>query len=50
MEYKKSPIGPTERTSKPENVMVLAIYFGVRWQDPMRIFDGIKILKTTITH
>ena len=35
MEYKKSPIGPTERTKNPENVMVLAIYFGVRWQDPI---------------
>ncbi len=28
---KKSPIGPTERTPNPENLMALAIYIGVRW-------------------
>ena len=28
---KKSPIGPTEQTPNPENLMALAIYLGVRW-------------------
>ena len=28
---KKSPTGPTERTPKPEYLIVLATYLGVRW-------------------
>ena len=28
---KKSPTGPTERTPKPEYVIALATYLGVRW-------------------
>ena len=28
---KKSPTGPTERTPKPEYLIALATYLGVRW-------------------
>ena len=28
---KKSPTGPTERTPKPEYLVALATYLGVRW-------------------
>ena len=28
---KKSPTGPSERTPKPEYLIVLATYLGVRW-------------------
>ena len=28
---KKSPTGPTERTPKPEYLISLATYLGVRW-------------------
>ena len=28
---KKSPTGPTERTPKPEYLIALATYYGVRW-------------------
>ena len=28
---KKSPTGPAERTPKPEYVIALATYLGVRW-------------------
>ena len=28
---KKSPTGPTERTPKPEDLIALATYLGVRW-------------------
>ena len=28
---KKSPTGPTERTPKPEYLITLATYLGVRW-------------------
>ena len=28
---KKSPTGPTERTPKPEYLIALAPYLGVRW-------------------
>ncbi len=33
---KKSPRGPTERTPKPEYLIALAIYLGVRWKGPIQ--------------
>ena len=32
---KKSPTGPTERTPKPEYLLALATYLGVRWEGPI---------------
>ena len=38
---KKSPTGPTERTpNKPEYLIDLAIYLGVRWDSVPFNFDG----------
>ena len=33
---KKSPTGPTERTPKPEYLIALAAYLGVRWYGPIQ--------------
>ena len=35
-ESKKSPTGPTERTPKPEYLITLATYLGVRWWGPIQ--------------
>ncbi len=38
---KKSPtVGPTERTPKPEYLIPLATYLGVRWWGPIQNVDG----------
>ena len=33
---KKSPMGPSERTPKPEYLTAPATYLGVRWQGPIQ--------------
>ena len=38
---KKSPTGPTERTPKPEYLIALATYLGVRWQGPIQFLMDI---------
>ena len=39
---KKSPTGPTERTPKPEYLIALATYLGVRWQGPIQFWIEIR--------
>ena len=36
IQSKKSPRGPTERTPRPEYLIALAIYLGVRWKGPIQ--------------
>ena len=36
---KKSPTGPT--APKPEHLIALATYLGVRWQGHIHFFDGL---------
>jgi len=43
---KKSPTGPTERTPRPEYLIALATYLGVRWgpiQFLMEIRNHLKV-------
>ena len=44
---KKSPTGPTERTPKPEYLIALAIYLGVRWKGPIQFLMETKVYTPT---